>query len=102
HPAEGGYTEYLVKDRTLYVSAVQKRKDLKDSSGEQADLAEIVREGLRRLEEYGLKGSGGRQNLIQNLKVSEKDGEIAFTFKYASDAVKACHSREINILEAMI
>ena len=40
HPAEGGYTEYLVKDRTLYVSAVQKRKDLKDSSGEQADLAE--------------------------------------------------------------
>lgn len=102
HPAEGGYTEYLVKDRTLYVSAVQKRKDLKDSSGEQADLAEIVREGLRRLEEYGLKGSGGRQNLIQNLKVSEKDGEIAFTFKYASDAVKACLSREGNILEAMI
>ncbi len=102
HPAEGGYTEYLVKDRTLYVSAVQKRKDLKDSSGEQADLAEIVREGLCRLEEYGLKGSGGRQNLIQNLKVSEKDGEIAFTFKYASDAVKACLSREGNILEAMI
>lgn len=99
---ETGHTEYVVKDRTPYVSAVQKRKEIRDSSGTQADLAEIVREGLCRLEEYGQKGSGGRQNLIQNLKISETDEEIVFTFKYASDAVKACLSREGNILEAMI
>ena len=101
-PLEGPQTEYSVKDRTLYVRAVQKRKELRDPSGEQEDLAEVLREGLCMLEEYGRKGSGGRQNLIQNLKISEKDEEIDFTFKYASDAVKACLSREGNILEAMI
>ena len=54
------------------------------------------------MEKHGLKGGGGRQNLIQNLKISLAGERTEISFKYASDAVKACLQREGNILEAMI
>ena len=94
--------EYLIRDRTLYVSGYRMKKLLTAPSGESTDLASIMEEGLRTLEKHGLFGSGGRQNLIQDLKINCTDNGISFSFKYASDAVKTCLHREGNILEAMI
>lgn len=91
---------YIVKDRTRYVKAVCEKKSLSDSS--EKERIDIITEGLQKLEKHGLKGGGGRQNLIQNLKISLAGERTEISFKYASDAVKACLQREGNILEAMI
>lgn len=95
-------TYYKVRDRSLYVSIFCEGNSLQDSVKEGRMPAGTVAESLKILEEYGLRGAGGRQNLIQKLQiVPERDGTY-ITFRYASDAVRACLLREGNILEAMI
>ena len=101
-PLQGKQCEYLVRDETLYVSGFKMRKPLPAPSGESTDLASVMEEGLKILEKNGLLGSGGRQNLIQGLKMNRIDNGLSFSFKYASDSVKTCLRREGNILEAMI
>ena len=94
---------YRIKDRTLYTRISKPKNTVPASDGEKNDPdIECIVEALRKLECNGRQGTGGRQNLIQNLKVSPGSTGTEIFFKYATEAVKACLQREGNILEAMI
>lgn len=93
---------YQITDRTLYVNVCCGQKTLTDPSGKGHIMSDIFTESLRIVEKNGLQGAGCRQNLIQNLQISPSENGVQISFKYASDAVKACLQREENILEAMI
>ena len=93
---------YLIRDRSLYADIFCKGHTASESAEESRASAELIAGGLRRLEEHGLRGSGGRQNLIQKLQIVTEEDGTRVIFKYASEAVKACLQREGNILEAMI
>lgn len=96
-----GRTEYWVQDRTLYVSGIKQRKKLKNYAGRESDEAELIGNALRKLAECGQQG-GNNQSILQNLNITEEQGQIRFSFRYATEAVKECLQREGNILEAMI
>lgn len=93
---------YQIKDRTLYVNMHCGKKIIKDPSGKEHTMSDAFSESLCILEKNGLQGASCRQNLIQNLQITPLEKGIQISFKYASEAVKACLQREGNILEAMI
>ena len=93
---------YLVRDRSLYVSLFCREGAVPEPAENGAASSAFIGEGLHILEKHGLQGAGGRQNLIQKLRIASEEEETHITFKYASEAVRACLQREGNILEAMI
>ena len=97
-----GQREYTIMDKTLYVSGFIQKRMLIDPHGKSVQVGQIIEVGLKTLEAWGVRDNAFRQSILQNLHIVPTQKGIAFSFKYASEAVKECLQREENILEAMI
>lgn len=87
-----------IRDKTNYVCD---RISVKKRTFQGQRAAKLLSGYLKELWENGT-GQGGRQRIIQNLKLQESEETLTFSFKYATAVVKACLTDEYRTAEIML